>query len=62
MPYRSDAQRRFFHTDTAKSKGITNAEVQEFDSASKGMKLPERAEKSHGGPYGKPRGKFTPSR
>lgn len=42
MPYKSDAQRRFFHTDTAKKKGITDKEVNEFDQASKGMKLPEK--------------------
>jgi len=45
MPYVSDAQRRFFHTDTAKKKGITSKEVKEFDTASKGMKLPEKKEK-----------------
>lgn len=41
MPYRSDAQRRFFHTNSAKKAGITSEQVKEFDSASKGMKLPE---------------------
>lgn len=41
MPYKSDAQRKFFHTDTAKKAGITSKEVDEFDSASKGKKLPE---------------------
>ena len=45
MPYKSDAQRRFFHTDTARRKGISAADVKEFDSASRGMKLPERARK-----------------
>ena len=43
MPYKSDAQRRFFHTDTAKKAGITDKEVNEFDQASKGKKLPEKA-------------------
>ena len=42
MPYASDAQRRFFHTDTAKKKGITGKEVKEFDEASKGKKLPSK--------------------
>ena len=42
MPYKSDAQRKFFHTDTAKKKGITPEVVSEFDSASKGMKLPKK--------------------
>jgi len=42
MPYKSDAQRRFFHTDTAKKKGITEETVNEFDKASKGKKLPEK--------------------
>lgn len=40
MPYVSDAQRRFAHTDTAKEKGFPTAE---FDRASKGQRdLPER--------------------
>ncbi len=39
MPYVSDSQRRFAHTDTAKKKGFPTAE---FDAASKGQgKLPE---------------------
>lgn len=41
MPYVSDAQRRFFHTDTARKAGISEATVEEFDKASKGKKLPE---------------------
>ena len=44
MPYVSDRQRRFFHTDTARKAGITPEQVAEFDEASKGMKLPERKE------------------
>jgi hypothetical protein len=43
MPYVSDKQRRFFHTDTAREKGISAATVAEYDQASKGMKLPESA-------------------
>ena len=42
MPYVSDAQRRFFHTNTARRKGISAATVAEYDSASKGVKLPAR--------------------
>jgi hypothetical protein len=42
-PYKSDAQRKFFHSPGAKKAGITHAEVKEFDSASKGMSLPEKA-------------------
>lgn len=41
MPYVSDAQRKFFHTDTAKKVGITKKQINEYDKASKGMKLPE---------------------
>lgn len=41
MPYKSDAQRKFFHTDTARKKGITPEMVEEYDQASKGKKLPE---------------------
>lgn len=43
MPYKSDAQRRFFHTDTARRKGISADTVKEFDQASKGRDLPERS-------------------
>jgi hypothetical protein len=42
MPYKSEAQRKFFHTDTAKKAGITASEVKEYDEASKGKKLPEK--------------------
>lgn len=43
MPYVSDAQRRFAHTDTAKKVGFPTAE---FDSASKGQtNLPEHVKK-----------------
>ena len=43
MPYSSEKQRKFFHTKTAKDTGITKENVSEFDSASKGKKLPPRA-------------------
>ena len=43
MPYVSAKQRRFFHTKTAKQKGITPAMVEEYDQASKGMKLPKQS-------------------
>lgn len=46
MPYKSDAQRKFFHTDTAKKKGISAKTVEEFDKASKGMKLPKHKTKA----------------
>lgn len=42
MPYKSDAQRRFFHSPGAAKAGITNKQVHEFDTASKGMVLPEK--------------------
>ena len=45
MPYASQKQERFFHSAGAKKAGITNAEVKEFDSASKGKKLPEKVSK-----------------
>lgn len=48
MPYKSIKQERFFHTDTAKKKGITPDVVKEFDQASKGMKLPEKVTTKHG--------------
>lgn len=41
MPYKSAAQRRFFHA--AETRGdISKATVDEFDQASKGKKLPEK--------------------
>ena len=42
MPYKSDAQRRFFHSKGAKEAGITPSVVKEFDNASRGKKLIER--------------------
>lgn len=45
MPYSSQAQRGFFHTDTARKKGISKAVVQDFDEASKGLKLPKHSKK-----------------
>lgn len=48
MPYKSMKQERFFHTQTAKEKGITPDVVKEFDEASKGMKLPEQKKTNHG--------------
>lgn len=43
MPYKSKKQEAFFHTDTAKDKGISKKTVEEFDEASKGLKLPKKA-------------------
>jgi len=40
MPYVSDRQRRWAHTASAKNTGFPTAE---YDRASKGKKLPERA-------------------
>jgi hypothetical protein len=45
MPYRSAAQRRFFHSKGAKRAGITKKEVSEWDAASKGKKVPARVKK-----------------
>lgn len=41
MPYKSDAQRRYFHAAAARGE-ISKKKVQEFDEASKGKQLPER--------------------
>jgi hypothetical protein len=51
MPYQSDAQRKFFHTETAKKAGISEKTVNEFDQASKGMKLPKYVHKSKASMY-----------
>lgn len=40
-PYSSDAQRRLFHSK-GRPKGISKADVAEYDQASKGKDLPER--------------------
>jgi hypothetical protein len=44
MPYKSKAQQGYFHANRAKleSEGV---DVDEWDSASKGKKLPEKAPK-----------------
>lgn len=43
MPFKSKSQQRYFHTDSAKKAGITEGMVKEYDKASKGKKLPEKA-------------------
>lgn len=49
MPYKSDAQRRYFHAAEARGE-ISSKTVKEFDKASKGKELPEKVEhKAHGG-------------
>ena len=47
MPYKSDAQRRFFHSDGAAKAGITPNMVKEWDESSKGADLPERKGSTH---------------
>lgn len=44
MPYKSDAQRRYFHA-ALKRGDIKRSVVNEFDRASRGMRLPERKRK-----------------
>ena len=44
MPYKSDSQRKKFHAMLARGE-IDKATVDEWDKASKGKKLPERAKK-----------------
>lgn len=48
MPYKSDKQRKFFHSKGAVKAGITKKVVKEFDKASKGKKLQTKAKKSTG--------------
>lgn len=45
MPYKSEAQRKFFHSAAAKKAGITEKDVKHWDQVSKGKKLPEKAPK-----------------
>lgn len=49
MPYKSDAQRKFFHSEGAQKAGISDEQVKEFDQASKGMKLSKKAKSQHDG-------------
>jgi hypothetical protein len=44
MPYQSDKQRKFFHAAEARGD-ISKKTVDEWDKASKGLKLPEYVEK-----------------
>lgn len=41
MPYKSDAQRKWAHTPEGEKKLGGKEKVKEWDSASKGKKLPE---------------------
>lgn len=43
MPYKSDQQRKFFHSEGAKKAGIKEETIKEYDKASKGKKLPKFA-------------------
>ena len=45
MPYKSDAQRRFFHSKGAEEAGITKKDVKKWDKESKGKKTPEKKKK-----------------
>ena len=42
-PYKSDAQRKFFNSIGAKKAGIKSKTIEEFNSESKGLKLPKFA-------------------
>jgi hypothetical protein len=44
MPYKSQAQRKFFHAN-AKKLAKQGVNIKEWDRASKGKKLPKRAKK-----------------
>lgn len=44
MPYKSSAQRRYFHAAEARGE-ISPETVKEFDKESKGKKLPEKVSK-----------------
>lgn len=48
MPYKSDAQRRYFHAAEARGE-IKQSTVEEFDKASKGMKLKDHVQKLYKG-------------
>lgn len=56
MPYKSDRQRKFFNSPTGKSK-LGQEKVNEFNQASKGMKLPDHAVGSPKEP--RPKSRYT---
>ena len=43
MPYKSEAQRRFFHSEGAKKAGISKAEVKKWDKESKGVDISKQS-------------------
>jgi hypothetical protein len=45
MPYKSEAQRKWFHTAAAKRAGVTEADVKHWDKATNGKKLPKKVSK-----------------
>ena len=52
MPYKSDAQRRFFNSPAGKKK-VGEKTVNEFNEATKGKSLPEKAAKKKSLPENK---------
>jgi hypothetical protein len=52
MPYKSDAQRRYFHVAYKEGK-IKKSTVDKWDKESKGKKLPEKVKKLKGAKNGK---------
>ena len=44
MPYKSDAQRKYFHAALKRGE-IEKSTVEEFDQASEGMELPKRVKR-----------------
>jgi hypothetical protein len=47
MPFKSEAQRRYFEANNSKLKK-QGVDVKEWEESSKGLKLPERAPKTKG--------------
>ena len=45
MPFKSEQQRKFFHSKGAAKAGITKKEVKEWDAASKGSHPPKKVKK-----------------
>lgn len=45
MPYKSDAQRKFFHSKGAEKAGVTSKDVKKWDKESKGKKVPKKVKK-----------------
>jgi len=48
MPYKSEKQRKFFHSKGAAKAGITKKDIKKWDKESKGRKIPNKVKRKKG--------------